>query len=154
MITSRSDAFPPSPHQPASPEQSQQRPEAHHFPLTAIALFHLDVTWAYADPPAAPETVWQLEVAAHPDGVQYQVTATLTHNAPWGHLETRVAALTDAPIATHDTAPLRHGSDEGHLKAHSSPALWAFARAVSLPLVVALPDVGEPTLPQEPPPFS
>ena len=138
----------------ASPEQSHQRPGAHHFSLAAIALFHLDVKWADADLPAAPETVWHLDVASHPDGGRYQVTATLTHNAPWGRLKTRVAALIDEWSVRDAPASLRQGAAEDHLKVQSSSALWAFTRAVSLPLVAALPDAGESMLSQEAPPFS
>lgn len=122
--------------------------------LAAIALFHLKVTWTETDPPAEPRTTWQLAVESHPDEVRYQVTATLTHAAPWGRLQASVGAVTEAQNANGDRATSFHEADEHRLKAQCSPALWAFARAVSLPLVAALPDVGEPMLSQETPPFS
>ena len=131
-------------------------PESRSVPplpsLTAIALFHLKVTWAETDSPAEPRTTWQLAVESHPDEARYQVTATLTHAAPWGRLQTRVGALTETHMTNGDRATPFHEADEDRLKARCSPALWAFARAVSLPLVAALPDVGEPMLPQEAPP--
>lgn len=139
-------------HQTSPPERPQSGSVPPLPSLTAIALFHLKVTWTETDPPAEPRTTWQLAVESHPDEARYQVTATLTHAAPWGRLQASVGALTETHITNGDRATPFDEADEDRLKVQCSPALWAFARAVSLPLVAALPDVGEPMLPQEAPP--
>lgn len=136
------------------PGEFRQRTEAALPSLTGIALFHLEIRWADTAPPAAPQMAWRLTVASHPEGTHYQVRATLTHDAAWGHLEAGVAAITEAQTTHADPAMLLRELDANRLKAQCSPAMWAFARAISLPLVAAIPDAGESILPLEAPPLS